>query len=95
MEYCGHLIDKDGLHYTQHKLETVADFPKPETQHALRSFLGLANWFRDHIRDHSTLVRPLHKVLDSYDKRKKLICSTILRGYKEGYLRLSEDLFLG
>jgi len=73
VEYCGHLIDKDGLHFTQPKLETVADFPTPETQHQLRSFLGLANWFRDHIRDHSSLVRPLHKVLDGYDKKKRLI----------------------
>ena len=84
VEYCGHLIDKDGLHYTQHKLETVADFPKPETQHALRSFLGLANWFRDHIRDHSTLVRPLHKVLEGYDKRKKLIWTPeLLQSYED------------
>jgi hypothetical protein len=73
VEYCGHLIDKDGLHFTQPKLETVADFPTPETQHQLRSFLGLANWFRDHIRGHSDLVRPLHKVLEGYDKKKRLI----------------------
>ncbi len=40
VEYCDHLIDKDGLHFTQPKLETVAEFPLPETQHTLRSFLG-------------------------------------------------------
>jgi hypothetical protein len=84
VEYCGHLIDKDGAHFTQPKLESIADFPTPETQHALRSFLGLANWFRDHIRDHSRLVRPLHKVLEGYDKRKRLIWTPeLLKAYED------------
>ena len=91
MEYCGHLIDREGLHFTRPKLETVADFPKPETQHALRSFLGLANWFRDHIADHSRLVRPLHKVLEGYDKRKRLIWTEeLLRAYEDTKKAISE-----
>ena len=84
VEYCGHLIDREGLYFTQPKLETVADFTIPETQHQLRSFLGLANWFRDHIRGHSDLVRPLHKVLDGYDKRKRLIWTPeLLKAYND------------
>ena len=91
VEYCGHLIDKDGLHFTQPKLETVADFPLPETQHTLRSFLGLANWFRDHIRDHSRLVRPLHKVLEGYDKRKRLIWTPeLIEAYEKTKRAISE-----
>ena len=53
VEYCGHLIDSEGLHFTPSKLEGVTDFPVPETQQGLRSFLGLANWFREHVGDHS------------------------------------------
>ena len=91
VEYCGHLIDEEGLHFTRPKLETVADFPKPETQHALRSFLGLANWFRDHIADHSRLVRPLHKVLEGYDKRKRLIWTEeLLKAYEDTKRAISE-----
>jgi hypothetical protein len=60
VEYCGHLIDKESLHFTRSKLDAVTDFAIPETQQGLRSFLGLANWFRDHVNDHSRLVRPLH-----------------------------------
>jgi hypothetical protein len=43
VEYCGHLIDNEGLHFTPSKLEGVIDFPIPETQQGLRSFLGLTN----------------------------------------------------
>ena len=73
VEYCGHLIDKEGLHFTRSKLDAVTDFAIPETQQGLRSFLGLANWFRDHVNDHSRLVRPLHTMLNGYSKNKKLI----------------------
>jgi hypothetical protein len=38
----------------------------------LRSFLGLANYFRDHVKHHSTLVFPLQRLLDTYDRRSKL-----------------------
>jgi hypothetical protein len=72
VEYCGHLIDKEGLHFLPSKLEGVSSFPLPETQQGLRSFLGLANWFRDHIADHSRMVRPLHGMLAGYQKHKKL-----------------------
>ena len=73
VEYCGHLIDKEALHFTRSKLDSVTDFAIPETQQGLRSFLGLANWFRDHVNDHSRLVRPLHTMLNGYSKHKRLI----------------------
>ena len=31
VEYCGHLIDKEGLHFTRSKLDSVTDFAIPET----------------------------------------------------------------
>ena len=59
IEYVGHTIDKDGLHFTPGKLDTVLNFTKPVYHAQLRSFLGLANYFRDHVKHHSTLVFPL------------------------------------
>jgi len=38
----------------------------------LRSFLGLANYFRDHVKHHSTIVGPLQSLLNNYDRRTKL-----------------------
>ena len=34
------------------------NFPKPEIQKQLKSFLGLANYFRTHVHNHSEIVRP-------------------------------------
>ena len=39
----------------------------------LKSFLGVAVYFIDHIRNYATLVHPLHKMLKDYNKDRKLI----------------------
>ena len=72
VEYCGHLLDEEGIHFERSKIDSILDFKTPETQQQLKAFLGLANWFRDHVNDHSRLVRPLHRMLTGYSKFKKL-----------------------
>ena len=69
VEYVGHTIDDEGLHFTRSKLDSVLNFPRPETKRQVKSFLGLANYFRDHIRNHSTRVHPLQELVQKYDKR--------------------------
>jgi hypothetical protein len=52
---------------------SVIDFPKPLNNTNLRSFLGLANYFRDFVPNHSNVVNPLHKMIDySASKQAKL-----------------------
>ena len=72
VEYCGHLLDKDGIHFERSKLDSILNFKRPETQQQLRAFLGLANWFRDHVANHSRLVRPLHALLKGYSKHQRI-----------------------
>ena len=81
VEYVGHVMDRQGLSFSEKKKEGVADFPKPENAKQLKSFLGLANYFRDHVDKHSMLVKPLGDMLENYDKKsarsKKLHWTTI------------------
>jgi hypothetical protein len=72
VEYVGHMINKDGMTFSEDKLREVLDFPKPITHHGMKSFLGLANYFRDHIRNHSTLVQPLQEMVSDYNKHRPL-----------------------
>ena len=69
VEYVGHTIDKDGLHFTRSKLDSVLNFPKPRTKRQIKSFLGLANYFRDHIKNHSLRVQKLQEMVDNYQSR--------------------------
>jgi hypothetical protein len=70
VEYVGHTIDSEGLHFSREKLQTVEDFRLPETQQQLRSFLGIASYFRSHIAHHATLSQPLHKMLPQQSEYK-------------------------
>jgi len=68
VEYVGHTINKDGLHFTRDKLDSVLNFPRPQTKRQIKSFLGLANYFRDHIANHSLRAQPLQDLVNAYDK---------------------------
>ena len=43
IEYVGHTLSREGLHFTDDKLAGVRNFPKPTTAKRLKMFVGLAN----------------------------------------------------
>ena len=49
VEYVGHVISAEGVTFSKEKREKVLDFPLPNTQKELQAFLGLINYFRDHV----------------------------------------------
>jgi len=71
LEFVGHLIDATGVHMTQKKLDSIRDFPKPLLKGDMKKFLGLANYFRDHVRDHSVLAYPLQHAIEGYSKKDR------------------------
>ena len=73
LEYVGHVVDKEGLHFSEKKRLEVLNFPKPTTQHHVQMFLGLANYFRDHVKNITELLSPLRDMIEQYEKRKKVI----------------------
>ncbi|MBT4362110.1 MAG: DDE-type integrase/transposase/recombinase [Candidatus Marinimicrobia bacterium] len=70
VEFVGHTINDKGLHFTRDKLDSVLNFPRPETKRHIKSFLGLANYFRDHIRNHSIRAQPLQDLVDKYEAKQ-------------------------
>jgi len=77
VEYVGHTIDETGLHFSQEKLDKVLNFPQPVTHRQMKTFLGLASYFRDHVHNHSALVHELQKMITPYCKTRKLIWSEV------------------
>ena len=70
VEYVGHTINHEGIHFSREKLDGIINIPHPKTMKQLKSFLGLANYFREHVRDHSNIVHPLNNLLKGYNKQK-------------------------
>ena len=64
VEYVGHLISSTGSSFTEEKRLQVLDFPLPEIEKALLQFIGLANYFRDHVPFMTEMVQPLRKLMD-------------------------------
>ena len=77
VEYVGHVIDSTGITFSQEKVSEVLNFPTPTTIKQVRSFLGLCNYFRDHVRNHSTLDSALRQVVTNYTNKKKFIWTFI------------------
>jgi len=71
VEYVGHVIDSEGLNFSDKKKGQVYDFPLPKLIKELYSFLGLVNYFGEHLRDLTTALASLRQLLaDSKVKRK-------------------------
>jgi len=75
VEYTGHVLVESGLSFSEKKKESIVNFKLPENQKELRSFLGLANYFRDHIRNNLIIVHPLHDIVKNYKPKQRLTWS--------------------
>jgi hypothetical protein len=63
IEYLGHIIGNGCLRVDPRKVKVVLDWLQPKDVSELRSFLGLANYFRRFIQGYSSLVSPLNDLL--------------------------------
>ena len=63
LKFLGHIISRDGVEVDPEKTKAVGEFPTPKTQTQVRSFLGMANFYRRFIKNHSDIVAPLNGLL--------------------------------
>ncbi|CAC5399296.1 unnamed protein product [Mytilus coruscus] len=61
--FCGHVIDKHGLHKTPDKIKAIKNAPAPENVSQLKSILGLINYYAKFLPDLSATLSPLHNLL--------------------------------
>jgi cleavage and polyadenylation specificity factor subunit 1 len=69
VEFVGHLIDESGITFTEGRKQEIAKFPVPQTKGSLKSFLGMAGYFRLHIEDYDQFESPLQARLHGYEKK--------------------------
>ncbi len=63
INYLGHVISSKGIETNGDKTEAIRAMEPPRNLKQLRSFLGMAGYYRRFIRDFATLADPLHKLL--------------------------------
>ena len=63
VSFLGHTISDKGLAPDPEKIKVMKEFPAPKNQKALRSYIGLTNFYRRYVRGYSHVVAPLLRLL--------------------------------
>ncbi|GJV60942.1 putative reverse transcriptase domain-containing protein [Tanacetum coccineum] len=58
-QFLGHVVNRDGIHVDPSKVESVKNWKTPESSTEIRSFLGLAGYYRRFIENFSKIAKPL------------------------------------
>ena len=96
VQYLGHVISEDGIKPDPSKISSVKDFPIPENVKAVKSFLGLAGYYRKFIKNFSEIVYPVTKLLkkdqpfiwtesqqNAFDKLKNMLTTAPILQYPD------------
>nr|GFD41547.1 putative reverse transcriptase domain-containing protein [Tanacetum cinerariifolium] len=59
VHFLGHVVSRDGIHMDHSKVESVKNWKNPESSTEIRSFLGLAGYYRRFIENFSKIAKPL------------------------------------
>nr|GFB60368.1 putative reverse transcriptase domain-containing protein [Tanacetum cinerariifolium] len=59
VHFLGHVVNSEGIHVDPNKIEVVKNWKPPKTPTDIRSFLGLAGYYRRFIASFLNIVKPL------------------------------------
>ncbi|GKE16171.1 putative reverse transcriptase domain-containing protein [Tanacetum coccineum] len=70
VHFLGHMVNQSGTHVDPSKIEAVRNWKAPSTPSEVRSFLGLAGYYRRFIANFSKIAKPLTSLTQKNQKYK-------------------------
>lgn len=65
IEYCGYLIDREGIHKVKSKVMAIQAMKRPSNKDEVRAFAGLINYYGRFVMDLSTILYPINRLLQN------------------------------
>ena len=71
LEFLGYEVSTEGIRPLEEKVKTIIDYPRPQTVEQLRRFLGMVNFYREHLPNAASVQSVLNNYLHNSKKRDK------------------------
>lgn len=68
LDFLGFQVDQHGICFLEDKVQAILEFPLPCTQHKLRQYLGLVNFYHRLVPSCAQILQPLHDLLKGAPK---------------------------
>ena len=96
VQYLGYIVSRDGITASPEKVEAVRRYPVPRNAKDVRSFLGLASFYRRLVHKFAEIAKPLTELLRrdvqfkwegrqqaAIEKLKEILCSDQVLAYRD------------
>jgi hypothetical protein len=68
VQYLGYVISRDGIAPSPDKVRSVRDYPRPTTVKEIRSFIGLASFYRRLVPKFAEIAKQLTELMRKDEK---------------------------
>jgi len=68
IDFLGLVMGSGGIKMQEEKVVGVLGWPRPKTVKEVQKFLGLANYYRQFVKDFAKIAKPMHKLVRKDEK---------------------------